>query len=66
MNNETETPILPSQAEVKNLEPWVNFAGMFKDDPLFDDFVEAMGAYRREVDAVDVENEIALESSQLV
>ncbi|WP_199247789.1 hypothetical protein [[Phormidium] sp. ETS-05] len=66
MNNETETPILPAQAEVEHLEPWVNFAGMFKDDPLFDDFVEAMAAYRREVDAVDVENEIALESSQLV
>lgn len=66
MNNETEPPILPAQAEVKNLEPWVNCAGMFKDDPLFDDFVEAMAAYRREVDAIDMENEIALESSQLV
>ncbi len=66
MNYERETPISPPEAEGENLEPWVNFAGMFKDDPLFDDFVEAMAAYRRELDAADAENEVALESSQLV
>jgi hypothetical protein len=31
--------------------PWVKFDGIFKDDPLFDDFVEEMAAYRRELDA---------------
>ncbi len=34
--------------QVEQSEPWVKFAGMFKDDPLFDDFVEDMAAYRRE------------------
>jgi hypothetical protein len=33
------------------VDPWVKFAGMFKDDPLFDEFVEDMAAYRRELDA---------------
>ena|SRR5438093_263744 len=31
--------------------PWVEFAGMFKDDPLFDDWQKAIEEYRREVDA---------------
>lgn len=30
--------------------PWLEFAGMFKDDPLFDDWCKAMAEYRREVD----------------
>ena len=61
MNNEIETPILPPQAEVENSPPWVKFAGMFKDDPLFDDFVENMAAYRRELEAIDAdENEMGV------
>ncbi|NDJ21016.1 hypothetical protein GS682_05025 [Nostoc sp. B(2019)] len=28
--------------EDKNSNPWVKFDGIFKDDPLFDDFVENM------------------------
>ncbi len=32
-------------------DPWVKFAGMFKDDPLFEEFVEDMVAYRHELDA---------------
>jgi DNA-binding transcriptional MerR regulator len=40
-------------------DPWVKFAGMFKDDPLFDEFVEDMAAYRRELDA-----EVALHESE--
>ncbi|HIK11108.1 MAG TPA: hypothetical protein IGS52_12695 [Oscillatoriaceae cyanobacterium M33_DOE_052] len=61
MNNEIETPILPPQAEVENSHPWVKFAGMFKDDPLFDDFVENMAAYRRELEAIDAdENEMGV------
>lgn len=38
------------QQQVEKSDPWVQFAGMFKDDPLFDEFVEDMDAYRRELD----------------
>jgi hypothetical protein len=31
--------------------PWMAFAGMFKDDPLFDDWQKSIADYRREVDA---------------
>jgi hypothetical protein len=39
-------------------DPWVRFAGMFKDDPLFDEFVEDMAAYRRELDAEVAQHEL--------
>jgi len=48
---------LKNGAEIVGLEvpappnPWVEFAGMFKDDPLFDDWQKAIEEYRREVDA---------------
>lgn len=29
---------------------WVKFAGMFKDDPMFEEFVEAIARNRRDVD----------------
>jgi predicted RNase H-like HicB family nuclease len=32
-------------------DPWLGFAGVWKDDPHIDDFVEAMREYRRQVDA---------------
>jgi predicted RNase H-like HicB family nuclease len=31
--------------------PWMKFAGAFKDDPHFDEFQQAIQDYRREVDA---------------
>ena len=31
--------------------PWMKFAGMFKDDPQFDDMLADIEAYRRELDA---------------
>lgn len=31
--------------------PWMKFAGVFKDDPDFDEFQQAIQDYRREVDA---------------
>lgn len=31
--------------------PMLRFAGVFKDDPLFDEVVEEIEAYRREIDA---------------
>jgi hypothetical protein len=30
--------------------PWMEFAGMFKDDPMFDDWQKAIAEYRRQVD----------------
>ena len=30
--------------------PWMEFAGMFKDDPYFDDVVEIMAENRRKMD----------------
>ncbi|MBD2775710.1 hypothetical protein [Iningainema tapete] len=51
---------------VEQSDPWVEFAGMFKDDPLFDEFVEDMAAYRRELDAEVAANEIISEERQSV
>ena len=41
--------ILPE--DIENSNPFVQFDGIFKDDPLFDEFVEDMAANRRELDA---------------
>jgi hypothetical protein len=41
--------ILPEDIEKSN--PFVQFDGIFKDDPLFDEFVEEMAKNRRELDA---------------
>lgn len=32
-------------------DPWLKFAGRWKDDPRFDEFVEAMKEYRKQVDS---------------
>lgn len=50
--------ILIRQQKVEQSDPWVKFAGMFKDDPLFDEFVEDMAAYRRELDAEVAADEV--------
>ncbi|MFB2937473.1 type II toxin-antitoxin system HicB family antitoxin [Aerosakkonemataceae cyanobacterium BLCC-F154] len=34
----------------KSENPWIKFAGMYKDNPLFNDMLSEMEAYRREVD----------------
>jgi predicted RNase H-like HicB family nuclease len=36
-------------------DPWMKFAGMFKDDPLFDQVLEAIQDYRNEIDAEEEE-----------
>jgi hypothetical protein len=33
------------------LHPWARFAGTLRDDPLFDEWQEAIAEYRRRVDA---------------
>lgn len=32
-------------------DPWAMFAGMWEDDPYFDEFLAEIAAYRRELDA---------------
>ncbi len=32
-------------------DPWMKFAGMFKDDPYFEEFLQAIQDYRNEIDA---------------
>ncbi|NET15918.1 MAG: hypothetical protein F6K08_25390 [Okeania sp. SIO1H6] len=31
--------------------PWIKYAGMFKDDPQFDEFLGEMESYRQELDS---------------
>jgi predicted RNase H-like HicB family nuclease len=51
-----------SQGEIVTVEvgeprhPWLKGAGMFKDDPNYDEFLAAIDAYRREVDEADPES----------
>jgi predicted RNase H-like HicB family nuclease len=48
-----------SQGEIVTLEigepehPWMKGAGIFKDDPTFEDLLAEIEAYRREVDAAE-------------
>jgi len=35
--------------------PWLQFAGMWADDPTWDDFVTEVAAYRQEMDKADAE-----------
>lgn len=39
------------QKLVDDRNPWAQFAGLWKDDPTFDDFREIIAANRREGDA---------------
>ncbi len=44
--------IVPLEIDLpESANPWVRFAGMFQDDPLFDEVVLEMEADRRELDA---------------
>ncbi len=36
-------------------DPWAKFAGMWEDDPTFDDFLAEVAAYRRERDEQEQE-----------
>ena len=35
----------------RGVNPWLEADGMFRDDPLFDDWQQAISDYRREADA---------------
>ncbi|MEH2276776.1 MAG: DUF4209 domain-containing protein [Nostoc sp.] len=56
--------ILKQQQKVEESNPWVKFDGIFKDDQLFDDFVENMDVNRRELDAEVAAYEASLEENQ--
>ena len=55
--------ILVPQEIVEESNPWIKFAGMFKDDPLFDEFVEEMAKNRRELDEEIAAYEDSLEEN---
>lgn len=57
-------PILIHEQRVEQSDPWIKFAGMFKDDPLFDEFLEDMAAYRRELDPEVAAHEVTSEENQ--
>lgn len=57
-------PILRNQQRAEQSDPWVKFAGMFKDDPLFDEFVEDMATQRYELDAEVAAHEFTSEENQ--
>jgi hypothetical protein len=59
-----ENRITKLESSSPAVDPWVRFAGMFKDDPLFDEFVEDMAAYRRELDAEIARHEVEESSSE--
>jgi hypothetical protein len=42
--------VVPFKVEMPIDHPWAKFAGMFKDDPRFDEWQEAIAEYRRKVD----------------
>jgi hypothetical protein len=50
-----KTEIVPNihilSEDIENYNPFVQFDGIFKDDPLFDEFLEEMAKNRRELDA---------------
>jgi hypothetical protein len=57
-------PIWIHQQKVENSNPFVQFDGIFKDDPLFDEFVEDIAANRRELDAEIAAYESSLEENK--
>lgn len=47
-----QVEILPLEIEPpKKDNPWLKFAGMFEDNPLFDEVLQEIDAYRRVLDA---------------
>jgi hypothetical protein len=50
LQNSSQRPSPNAEART-NDNPWVKFAGMFRGDPHFDKWQQAIEEYRREVDA---------------
>jgi hypothetical protein len=56
-----EQTLLVQQLQQKNEDisadnPWIKYAGMFKDDPQFDEFLTEMEFYRQELDTEIAQN----------
>lgn len=51
--------IVSQEVELTKYEhPWMKFAGMYQDNPLFNEVLAHIESYRRELDAeIDVEDE---------
>ncbi len=48
----SEVEVVPVEIELpQSAHPWMKFAGMYRDDPMFDEVQEEIAAYRRELDA---------------
>lgn len=47
--SQSSTPA-PEESEESPNHPWMKFAGMYNDDPTFDEYIERIAAYRREID----------------
>jgi predicted RNase H-like HicB family nuclease len=49
--------VIPIELEASTSaeHPWLQFAGIWADDPTWDDFVAEVAAHRQEMDAADVE-----------
>ena len=45
---------VPSEKSLEKSDPWITNAGIFKDDPTFDNFLAEMKAYRDDIDAAEV------------
>ena len=43
--------VLIEPVENNGQNPWVEFAGMFRDDPLYDDWIKSIAEYRQKVDS---------------
>ncbi|MCU0569496.1 MAG: hypothetical protein MUF49_23340 [Oculatellaceae cyanobacterium Prado106] len=57
--------IIRVKVEVPSPEhPWLKFAGMFKDEPMFDEVLAAIQQYREELDADLAEPNLPIEASQ--
>ena len=51
MQDLRNTEIVSLEIEIPQSEhPWMKFAGMFKDDPNFEDVLADIKSYRREID----------------
>lgn len=48
-------PLLVKLPQPQRHNPWLEMAGIFKDDPQFDQMLEAIATYRHEIDAQDDE-----------
>ncbi len=46
--------VVPFEIDASNENPWAAVAGMFRDEPLFDEWQEAIDGYRRKVEEEDV------------